>query len=375
MHPFFQPLDEREAMLLLTTLMVGGSAEVGVLDHLPQASRDRVKEKAQALLAIPTEKRVPFMVHEIKQALSFKGLRGVERVDPSWILQAMRGECPRVVAVILISLPAPAVRSILKRLPPGIRGKLPPKEEIKQIPMDLVRAVRQIFESRFQHMPAPTPHGFAFRDVIQLDRTEIYRLMRDLGLIELGQAFVAVGKMALAELCRRLPRDKAEELILAVKSASKVDVPDMKNAQRFLSRIVPNFADTEEFFQKSGLWRLAKASLLEPMEWRIAFRQRLPREAGQLYDQYLEKTTEIEAVGEDVLRRLQDSVLLRVHELAKHSSIMPRWAEVQMIFHNPQTLDQKPTEAGPVDGGGLDGGPMGGAPPATPMTPAPSAGG
>ena len=370
MHPFFQPLDDREAMLLLTTLTVGGSSEVAVFEHLSGASRDRVKEKAQALLGISSEKRVPFMVHEIKQALSFKGLRGLERVDPSWILQAMKGECPRVVAVILISLPAPMVRSILKHLPPAIRTKLPPKDEIKKIPMDLVRSVRQIFESRFHHMPAPTPHGFAYRDVIQLDRAEIYRLMRDLGLIELGQAFVAVGKMALAELCRRLPRDKAEELILAVKGASKIDVPDVKTAQRFLSRIVPNFADTEEFFQKSGLWRLAKASLLETPDWRIAFRQRLPREAGQLYDQYLEKATEMEAVSEDVLKRLQDSVLLRIQELSRRSVILPRWAQVQMIFHNPPPASGTSESAPPGESP-----PSSQPPPATPMTPAPSAGG
>jgi hypothetical protein len=353
-------------MLLLTTLTVGGSAEAAVFEHLSPESRERVKEKAQALLGIPSEKRVPFMVHEIKQALSFKGLRGVERVDPSWILQAMKGECPRVVAVILISLPAPTVRSILKRLPPGIRTKLPPKDEIKHIPLELVRAVRQMFESHFHHMPAPTPHGFAFRDIIQLDRAEIYRLMRDLGLIELGQAFVAVGKMALAELCRRLDRAKAEELILAVRSASQVDVPDMRTAQRFLSRIVPNFADPEEFFQKSGLWRLAKGSLLETPDWRVAFRQRLPREAGQLYGQYLEKTTEMDAIPEDVLKRLQDSVLLRIQALAKHGVILPRWAQVQMIFHT------QPVAAGtPADG--LPPGP--GTPPAAPMTPEPSAGG
>src|SRR5881296_1083498 len=98
MHPYFEPLDDRETMLLLTTLTVGGSAEVAVFAHLPEPSRSKVQQKAQALLAIPAEKRVSFMVHEIKEALQFKGLRGLERVDPSWILQGLKGESPRVVA-------------------------------------------------------------------------------------------------------------------------------------------------------------------------------------------------------------------------------------------------------------------------------------
>ena len=162
MHPFFAPLDKREAMLLLTTLTVGSGEDIGIFDHLPPDQRSRMREKADALLAIASEKRVPFMVHEIKQALSFKGLRGVERVDPSWILQGLKGENARVVATVLISLPSPTVRSILKRLPSGIRKKLPPKDEIKRIPVDLMRAVRQIFESRFASMPQPSPKGFAF---------------------------------------------------------------------------------------------------------------------------------------------------------------------------------------------------------------------
>ncbi|OGQ92181.1 MAG: hypothetical protein A2289_02520 [Deltaproteobacteria bacterium RIFOXYA12_FULL_58_15] len=333
-------------MLLLTTLTVGGSEDVALFAHLPSDTRGRLQEKAQALLAIDSKKRVTFMVHELKQAMSFKGLRGVERVDPSWIVQGLKGENARVVATILMSLPAPTVRSVLRRLPSGIRNKLPPKEEIKRVPLQLVRAVRQIFESRFAAMPEPSPKGFAFRDVIQLERKELYRLMRALGLTELGQAFATVGKLALAELCRRLPRDKAEELILSVRHASRMDLPDIKTAQRFLSRVVVNFKDTEEFFQKSGLWRLAKATLLEDETFRDGFRQRLPRDAGQLLTTYMEKAAEME-VEDDALRRLQDSVLLRIRELAKSGEIAPRWGSVEMNFYDPSIAEAHAQEPEP----------------------------
>lgn len=338
MHPFFEPLDTRETMLLLTTLMAG-SEETVVFNHLPDEMRARLQQKADALLALPSEKRVPFMVHELKQTIGFRGLRGVEKVDPSWILHGLRGETARVVACVLVTLPPPTVRSVLKRLPPGIRKKLPPKSEIKQVPPELVEAVRQIFESRFHEMPEPSPKGFAYRDVVQLEKSDLFRLMRDLGLIELGQAFVAVGKMALAELCRRLPREKAEELILAVRSASLIDVPDIKNAQRFLSRVVVNFTDSEEFFQKAGLWRMSKASLIEDDAFREGFRQRLPREAGQLFFTYMEKAGEIEELSPEMLQRLQDSVLMRIRELSKQSVIETRWRDMQMLFHSPVAND------------------------------------
>lgn len=335
MHPFFDPLDTREAVLLLTTLMAG-SEETSVFRHLSRESHARMAQKAEQLLQLPADKRVPFMTHELRQAWN-AGLRGVEKVDPSWILHGLRGESPRVVACVLLELPPTTARSVLKRLPPGIRKKLPPKAEVKALPPELKRTIRQIFESRFHAMPMPSVKGFAYRDIAQLEKSDLFRVMRDLGLIELGQAFVAVGKMALAELCRRLPRDKAEELILAVRSASRIDVPDLKNAQRFLSRVVVNFTDTEEFFQKAGLWRMAKASLIEDDAFREGFRQRLPREAGQLFFTYMEKAGEIEELSPEMLQRLQDSVLVRVRELSKRGIIEGRWSDLPMLFHTPQT--------------------------------------
>jgi hypothetical protein len=179
---------------------------------------------------------------------------------------------------------------------------------------------------------------FGFREIIHLERKELYRLMRDLGLVELGQAFVAVGKLALAELCRRLPRSKAEELILAVRRSSRVDAPDLKTAQRFLSRVVVNFDDTEEFFQKAGLWRVAKACLLESEDFRAAFRQRMPRDAGGLFDEYIQKAHEWEELTPEVLGRLQDSIVVRVKALSETSVLSPRWSQLELTLNDPDYL-------------------------------------
>src|SRR5512142_36282 len=133
MHPFFETLDERDTMLLLTTLTVGGSEATAVFAGLAPERRTRLDAKAKALLAIPKEARVPFIVHEMKRLIDFQGLRGAERVDPSWLLHALKGETPRVVAAVLVSLPPPAVRGILERLPAAIRQRLPSKEEMKRV--------------------------------------------------------------------------------------------------------------------------------------------------------------------------------------------------------------------------------------------------
>lgn len=338
MHPFFEPLSDREAMLLLTTLTVGGKDEVGLFERMPPESAQRLREKADALLAIAADKRVAFMVNQMKQAFKQRGLRGVEKVDPSWLIQGLHGEMPRVVAGILVTLPAPVIRAVVQALPPKIRQALPPKDELREVPPEIIRTLRQLFESRFHAMPRASGKAFRFCDIIHLEPEELHQLMRDLGLVELGQAFVAVGKLALAELCRRLPRSKAEELIFAVRRASKLDAPDLKTAQRFLSRVVVNFEDTEEFFQKAGLWRVAKACLIESAEFRAAFQQRVRRDLGELFDTFLEKAGEMDELNEEVLHRLQDAIVVRVKSLSETRVLSPHWAQLDLGLHDADFL-------------------------------------
>lgn len=332
MHPFFEPLNDRDSMLLLTTLTVGGSDETAIFEGLPATSKAQLDEKAQALLEIPSNTRISFMVREMKQALVNSENRGLDRVDPTWIVRAMKGESARVVACLMMSLSKPTVRSVLKLLPPGIRNGLPSRDEMKSVRPEIIRAVRQIFGRRFMPMPKLAPQGFRFRDILHLDRGDLFILMRTLGLVELGQAFVSVGPMALTEFCRRLPRNKAEELIGAVRSASHTDLPDLKYAERFLAKVSVDFHDTEEFFQKSGLWRAARASLLEEDSFVLAMRQRLPKRPGTLYGEYFERAREAGDYPDDMLQRLQDSVLVRIVRLSRQGAIDRRWGGMDMSY-------------------------------------------
>jgi hypothetical protein len=103
---------------------------------------------------------------------------------------------------------------------------------------------------------------------------------------------------------------------------------------------VVNFNDTEEFFQKAGLWRLAKACLLESEDFRAAFRQRIPRDAGRQFDEYIAKAIEIEEHNEERLRRLQDAILFRVKSLSEQGALSARWAQLKLNLHDPNFAAQ-----------------------------------
>ena len=344
MHPFFEPLSERDAMLLITTLTVGGRDELKLLDYLPEQRRAAIQEKAQALLNVDREKRVNFMVNQLQEALRNKASRGIARIDPSWLAYELKTESPRVVGSILINLPPKTIKSVVRRLPPDIRNSMPPKRQMKKIKPQILENIQQMFETRFYPMPNQgTLKEFTFQDLIRFDRKELAVLMRKAGLAELGQAFVSVGKMALIDLCRQLPPEQSEELIVAVKKATIGDPLELKSAQRFLSRVATDFTSHDDFFHKAGLWRMAKSCLIAPNEFALAFSQRLPRDPGLLFRRMVDIAHSMEDMTQELVFGFQDALLAEIPELLARGQLDAKWADHPIQFHNPdrfQTADE-----------------------------------
>lgn len=340
MHPFFEPLSPKETMLLLTTLTIGGRDDVHLFDLLAPDVAARLHEKAEKLLEIPAEKRVQFMVKEMKQGLNQSGTPGLEFIDPSWLVHQLQAEPPALIACVLLKLPTPIVKSILKRLPEEIREALPKKKVVREIPSEAEQTIRHLFLNRFEPMPLRPGKPLTFPDLIFIERSELIPLIEGLGMAELGQAFVSVGPLALKEFCRRLPEPMQEELILATTIASKVeDTTELKSAQRFLARAQVNFEEPASFFHTAGLWRLAKSVVREPSLYHHQFAQRLPRGPGLILLDYIEKMKEMEDLTPELIHRFQDSVLLKMRALSERGLINPNWATQSVQLHDPSLLE------------------------------------
>ncbi len=335
MHRLFLPLERQHVSLLLMLLTHGGQNELALLDSLDDPAVPTIKEKAALVLQIPGEKRAMFIALELKKLIAEPSRRGLEQVDASWIVQALVAEAPRTVAAILISLPPNQLKAVVEKLPLELRKRLPPKDEMKAVSGQITRGVRLAFEDRFAPMPISVDQEFTFRDIIVLDSPELALLLRSLGLEELAQAFVSVGRYALAELCKRLPREYAEELIASVKRVKSGDAMELKSAQRFLGRVLTNFNDTEELSRKAGLYRLSKALSIESQGYLRAFFQRLPKASGAQLESYIQKVQEMSETDDERARRLQDGVLRSVEGMAKAQQISARYLEYQFVFHNP----------------------------------------
>lgn len=316
------PLDRRQQTLLLCLMSFGGQEAEELLALLPDEDQEPLREKAVKLQEIDKKKRVPLMIRQLKQLMSFRGQKGLEGVDPSWLIAGFKGESPRTVAIVLMHMPSSVARQIAARLPDAVRQAMPPREALKDIPLELVKLVRMRFDAKFASMPQGGKiEQFGFRDLLLLNARELVALIRKLGVDELAQAFLAVGKRALAAFLSRLPPENAEELMAAVKRNATSDAMELQDAQAFLGRFLKNFSNVDELFQKAGLYRLARAVQGEDRLFLKQVSQRFPRAHGRLLAEYLDRVREREPLEEEQLLRLRDQVVDIVLDLSRRGKI------------------------------------------------------
>ena len=351
------PLDRRQQSLLLTAMSFGGAEARELWRFLPDEDAHLIADKAARLEEIPREKRVPLMVRELRGLMSFRAVKGLDGVEPSWLAAAFKGESPRVIAAVLMFLPSSLSRQIIARLPEGVQKALPAREELKNIPMEVIKLVRSRFDQKFIVMPLERDlTDLGFEDVVLLSAKELITLVRSIGADEIACAFLAVGKRALAEFLSKLSPQDGEELLAAVRRADVKDGMELKSAQTFLGKVLtasPSrpvghntaagikgaggntsgtaFTNTDELFQKGGLYRLARALSVEDETAVRQLVQRFPRAHGRLLLEYLERVREREH-DDDAVRRLRDHILVSIANLSRRGKIDARYGAVPTRF-------------------------------------------
>lgn len=357
----FYPLSPRLTVLLGTIFTQGGAEDLHILDHLPDEEAYVAKEKAEDLLKLDGPRRAGVIAREMRRQFQFRGLIGLDQIDASWLLAAVRGEQPVTIGIVLAQLSASSRARIMSQLPPVVRAKVPSKDELRGVNPEIMRVIRQVFESKFASMPMPPtePTMFFFKDVVLLDGRELVHVIRALGIDQLAAAFLTIGRRKLAELCQRLGREAAEELVAAVKQTEQRDAMDLKEANAFLQRMLLGLKLDEargvsldeararfhrELFQKAGLFRLAWAARAELPSFIQQVAQRLPRSHGRLLRTYVEKIDDMIDLDDVKLRRLQDLVLYRVEKLAARGKVNPRYLKFTFCYWGEEEEEEQGEE-------------------------------
>ncbi|WP_342380844.1 hypothetical protein NVS55_14380 [Myxococcus stipitatus] len=274
MDSFFTSLSKRQSMLLLTAVTFGGQESLGAMEHLPAEEGDLLRHRAQELLQIPRDKRIPALVQEIKRLVKDRRgqLWGAEPERLAALLQRERGA---LMEIVLRALPAALAEAVRGHLPPT-RVKL--TREVRPQILDIVRW--KLEETLARESGASQSAGFKFADVLMLQQRELLTVCDRLGARVLGPALAGLPDAEREALFEPLPPDLK---LLATKSVAanaprKLPEEDAR-AQLELHDGLKNPAGS---IRSAGVQRLARACVAQSPEFAARMLEKYRGEFGGL---------------------------------------------------------------------------------------------
>ncbi|MEE2836221.1 MAG: hypothetical protein VYB65_09410 [Myxococcota bacterium] len=236
---------------------VGTRGGLGHLEGLPPERIEQLSEAVQKVLDLPREQRVAFAGREARRLSASRLRRGLEGIDPSWIVEALRGEEPHVVAAALVYLPTPVRRTVVKLLPRKVREAMPDRKTTASVEQLWLVRCRDVLDRRIQTLLPDLQRG------AQIDVAALELRLRALGRVEAALGLYRVGRSALARFIATMePEDRAlvqEEL----KAADTMEDVRVERAERFWGRGAGVDQKADDLHLRAGLWQLAHVLIVE----------------------------------------------------------------------------------------------------------------
>ncbi|MBX2811995.1 MAG: hypothetical protein KTR25_09295 [Myxococcales bacterium] len=314
-------------MLLVTLFLYEDEESLHLLEFLPEGERYDVVATAKKLVQLNAKQRVLAMAQEARRQAHYVGGVTMESIDPSWLLAEMVCEDPVVIGIILAQLPERVREGVVKQLPNKIVRQLPSRELLARVSPEIALVIGRCFEYKFAPMGRSVgrPREFGFANLSLLKNEEFMRLIRWLGFEQYASIFAVIGKRELAEFIAYIPPSFAEELIGAYRRVVDKEKMDPFEARRCLQQLLWSTTGRDEFsemfFQKAGLFLLARACQTETLRFVQQLAQRLNRTCGRRLISYVQRMEAVSQVGLEQVRRVQDQVVRGVSELARRSEV------------------------------------------------------
>ncbi|KFA89536.1 hypothetical protein [Archangium violaceum] len=273
MDQFFTSLSKRQTMMLLTAVTFGGQEGVAALEHLPEEEAELLRHRAQEILQIPREKRIPLLVQEIKRLV--KDRRGqLWSADPERLAGLLKRERAALVEVILRALPAQLAEAVRSHLPNT--GKVKLTREVRPQVLDIVRwkLEERLSRESAAHVP------FKFTDVLLLQTRELLTMCDRLGARVLGPALAGIPDGTREPAFAVLPphlRQLATRAVTA--NAPRKLAEEDAQAQLELYGGIDNLAAA---IRGAGVHRLARASVAQSAEFASRLVEKHRSEFGQM---------------------------------------------------------------------------------------------
>jgi hypothetical protein len=274
---YFSALSKRQTMLLLTALTYGQQDAVQDFEHLPPEEGAVLKHRAQEILQIPREKRIPLLVNEIKKLITAR--RGaLWAADPDRLTALLQKERPALTEVVLRALPAVLAEQIRKKLPP-LKVRL-----TRDVRPEILNIIRWKLELALTHTHAGKV-GFKFSDMLLLKSRELITLVDRMGARALATSLAALPDDERERFVSQLAPDQ-KQLVLKATAAAASRKREVADARDVLVRYEA-LKGAANALRNAGTQRIALACVAQSHEFAARMVERHPGELGRLLREWI----------------------------------------------------------------------------------------
>ena len=279
---------------------LGTRGRLDDLEGLTAERADSLREAVTRVWDLGREQRVAFAGREVRRLSASRLRRGLEGIDPSWIVEALRGEEPHLVAVALVFLPTPVRRTVTKLLPRKVREAMPDRKALEQVDQLWLVRCRDVLDRRIQDLLPDLQRG------AQIDVSSLKNRLCEIGRIEAALGLYRVGRAALARFIANMEPDDRAPVQEELKAADKMADSRVERAERFWGRGAGVDQKTEDLHLRAGLWQLAHVLIVEEYAAHLrSYFLYLPRRWVQELELMAEKVREPEdGFSEQLLAKL-----------------------------------------------------------------------
>ncbi len=274
MEQFFTSLSKRQTMLLLTSLAFGGSDAIGAYDHLPIEEEELLKHRAQALVQIPREKRVPLLIQEIKR-LVMQRRRHLASVDAKRLAGVLKAERPAMIEVVLRALPVELADATRAEL-----GGPKPLRLARDVRPEVLSIIRWKLEDAMRQ-GGPQIGGFRFTDLLTLQQRELLAVADRMGARVLSTAVAGLVEDERNAFLAELPPDQRTLMARAAEAGTSRRLSE-KDA-RIVLEMHGALESPSVGLRSAGVQRIVRAAVAQGPEFAQRLVDRHQGEHGRLF--------------------------------------------------------------------------------------------
>ncbi len=349
MEQYFASLSKRQTMLLLTTLTFGGGESVEVFDHLPDDDSALLKHRAELLRQIPRDKRVPFLVQEIKRLITQRR-KQLASADPQRLAAVLAKERSATIEVVLRALPsqlAEQTRALITDVP-----AVKPKREVRP---DILSIVRWKLEEKLKQS-TPKVGSFKFSDLLVLQSRELLTICDRMGARALATALAGLTDGDRENFFAALPPDQ-RSLAQRASEAGKARKLTGEDSKTVLD-IHGALKDPSAGMRSAGAQRIARACVAQGPEFAARVIERHNNELGRVLQRWVREERHKPVKGDggrtDIVEQMERLAARGVIDRPMRLAPPPRPAQAVQRLMPPRADPRRESSGAPRPEGRRD---------------------